>query len=235
MYTNSIKDFSLDSKYLNLSFFGNKLNIGIIGAGRGAFIKAKTFLDKGCNVEVLALNFIEDFEELKRNGIKIIKDKYYKEFINNKHIIVIAIDDNEIIKEIVTDCNNLCKLYINSSSFKEGLGVVPVTRESKNITISVNTKLGNPKAAVFIANKIVDLINKYDDLVEFTSYIRNNIDINKEVKKDLLTFINSDDYEFFYSIGKHIDILKLFYNHKVMEEINTIKQGEDINGTSTCN
>ena len=77
MYTNSIKDFSLDSKYLNLSFFGNKLNIGIIGAGRGAFIKAKTFLDKGCNVEVLALNFIEDFEELKRNGTSMQKFYFF--------------------------------------------------------------------------------------------------------------------------------------------------------------
>ena len=235
MYENSRKDIPINSKFLNLSFFGYKLKIGVIGAGKAALIKTKTFLDKGCNVEVLALDFLEDFNNLNKEKLLLIKGAYNKEFIKDKHIVVIAIDDEKVVKEIVHHCESMVKLYINCCSFREGQGVVPVTRESKNMTISINTKLGNPKASIFMANKMLKVLEQYDDLVRFTSAIRNSTYINKEVKEDLLTFINSEDYEFFFNIGKHTEILLLFYNEKIISKIKFLEEGDEGIGNSTCN
>ena len=47
--------------YAPITFFGEKLKIGVIGAGRGALIKVRNFYNKGSKIEVLALDFLEDF------------------------------------------------------------------------------------------------------------------------------------------------------------------------------
>ena len=47
--------------YAPITLFGEKLKIGVIGAGRGALIKVINFYNKGSNIEVLALDFLEDF------------------------------------------------------------------------------------------------------------------------------------------------------------------------------
>ena len=58
------KDMYGDLNYAPITLFGNKLNVGIIGAGRGALIKTRNFYNKGSNIEVLALEFLDDFYEL---------------------------------------------------------------------------------------------------------------------------------------------------------------------------
>ena len=45
--------------YAPITFFGEKLKIGVIGAGRGALIKVRNFYNKGSKIEVLALDFLE--------------------------------------------------------------------------------------------------------------------------------------------------------------------------------
>ena len=219
MYKDIKEDIPVTPKSINISLFGNKLKVGIIGAGKGALIKVRTFLDKQCNVEVLALDFIEAFKELEDENVKLIQGTYNRGFINDKHIIIIAIDDKEVVNEIIKDCDSLSKIYINSTSFKEGGGVIPVTKESATMTICVNTKLGNPKASVFMANKILDFISEYDDLIKFTSDIRNNINIDKIVKEELINFINTEDFEFCYKKDKHIQVLRLFYNYEILQKI----------------
>ena len=69
-------DFSL------ISVFSKKTRrVGIIGAGRGGFIKAKHFFNQGCSVDVLAKEIGEEFKELKGENIKIYIKEYDRSFI----------------------------------------------------------------------------------------------------------------------------------------------------------
>ncbi len=159
--------YSKDNLYGELSYapvtlFGEKIKIGVIGAGRGALIKVRNFYNKGSKIEVLSLDFLEGFYKFDNDKVKLIKGSYNKNFILDKHLIIIAIDDEKIIDEIKYDCEKLCKIYINSSKFKDGMGVIPVTRESKFITVSVNTKVGNPRGSVMVAESITESLQEFD-------------------------------------------------------------------------
>lgn len=212
--------------YAPITFFGEKLKIGVIGAGRGALIKVRNFYNKGSNIEVLALDFLEDFYKFNRDKVKLIKGKYNKDFILDKHIIIIAIDNNDVINEIKDDCKKLCKIYINSSNFKDGMGVIPVTRESKFITVAVNTKVGNPRGSVMVAESITESLQEFDEYIRLTGQIRNSLILDKEIKDNLLKFINTSDCKFFYTKNKIFQVFKLFYDEDLVRKIKSLRKEE---------
>lgn len=201
-------------EYMPITFFANTLRVGIIGGGRGSYIKAKTLSSNGVEVEVLSREFIDDFQNI---SVKLIKKEYYKRFIEDKHMVIIAISDEEIIDNIIRDCNSLAKIYINSANFKKGMGVIPVKRESSNILMSINTKVGNPKGAVMLADKLQKEIVGYDDFMEFTGNLRNTINMENAEKLKLLSFINSEDFKYIFDKGKGKIVLELFYKEKINE------------------
>ena len=165
-------------EYMPITFFANTLRVGIIGGGRGSYIKAKTLSSNGVEVEVLS-----------------------REFIDN----------------IIRDCNSLAKIYINSANFKKGMGAIPVKRESSNILMSINTKVGNPKGAVMLADKLQKEIVGYDDFMEFTGNLRNTINMENAEKLKLLSFVNSEDFKYIFDKGKGKIVLELFYKEKINE------------------
>lgn len=208
--------------YAPITLFGEKLKIGVIGAGRGALIKVRNFYNKGSNIEVLALDFLEDFYTFDKDKVKLIKGNYNREFLLDKHLIIIAINDNKVVNNIKNDCEKLYKIYINSSNFKEGMGIVPVTRESEFITVAVNTKVGNPRGSVMVAESITKSLNEFDEYINLTGEIRNSLILDKEIKNDLLKFINHNDCKFFYDKGKIFEIFKLFYDEDIVIRIKSL-------------
>ena len=174
--------------------------------------KARTLSNSGVEVEVLSREFIEDFHSI---SVTLIKKEYDKKFIEDKHIVIIAISDEETIDNIISDCNSLAKIYINSSNFKNGMGVIPVKRESKNISLSINTKVGNPKGAVMLADKFQKEIESYDDFMKFTGVIRNTVVMEKAEKLKLLSFVNNEDFKYIFDKGKGKIVLELFYKEKI--------------------
>lgn len=213
MYENSEGDIYGRINYLPVSLFSDKIKIGIIGGGKAALIKTRGFYDKGCTIEIISLEFLEEFNKFHGERIILKKEEYTKSFIGDKHIIVIAIDNKDTIKRIIKDCNEECKIFINSANSKDGMGVIPASRETESMTISINTKEGNPKAAVFAADYAKELLKELDTYISFTSKIRNNVtNLNKESKMELLDFINSDDYRYFYHKNKGLSVLKMFYD-----------------------
>ena len=212
--------------YAPITLFGEKLKIGVIGAGRGALIKVRNFYNKGSKIEVLELDFLEDFYKFNGDKVKLIKGNYNKDFILDKHLIIIAIDNDSVINEIKDDCEKLCKIYINSSKFKDGMGVIPVTRESKFITVAVNTKVGNPRGSVMVAESITESLEEFDEYIRLTGEIRNSLFLDKEIKDDLLKFINSSDCKFFYNKDKIFEVFKLFYNEDIVSKIKSLRKEE---------
>ena len=212
--------------YAPITLLGEKLKIGVIGAGRGALIKVRNFYNKGSKIEVLALDFLEDFYKFNGDKVKLIKGNYNKEFILDKHLIIIAIDDENVISKIKDDCEELYKIYINSSKFRDGMGVVPVTRESKFITVAVNTKVGNPRGSVMVAESITKSLQGFDEYIKLTGEIRNSLFLDKEIKEDLLKFINSRDCKFFYDKNKIFEVFKLFYDEDIVSKIKSLRKEE---------
>ena len=212
--------------YAPITLLGEKLKIGVIGAGRGALIKVRNFYNKGSKIEVLALDFLEDFYKFNGDKVKLIKGNYNKEFILDKHLIIIAIDDENVISKIKDDCEELYKIYINSSKFRDGMGVVPVTRESKFIAVAVNTKVGNPRGSVMVAESITKSLQGFDEYIKLTGEIRNSLFLDKEIKEDLLKFINSSDCKFFYDKNKIFEVFKLFYDEDIVSKIKSLRKEE---------
>jgi precorrin-2 dehydrogenase/sirohydrochlorin ferrochelatase len=194
-----------------LSFFSNKLRVGVIGAGIGGYIKAKHFLERGCYVEVISIDFHKKFHELAKGNLKMIKEKYNRNFILDKHLIIIAIDNDKDIKVIKDDCESLYKIYIDSKSFSEGMGSVPVQRDMKNFIVGVNTKGGNPKGSVMLVEKAENYLKKYDDFIGYTTNVRNKAKKIPELKKEIIDFIALEDFFFFFEKEKASMVLKLFY------------------------
>ena len=152
MYEDTEGDIYGGVNYLPISLFSRKIKIGIIGGGKAALIKARGLYDKGCTVELMAPEFLDEFYNFSNDRIILIKGYYNNSFIFDKHIVIIAVNDSTLVDEIIVDCNQEFKLFINCSNFKEGLGVIPVSRETESLSIAINTKEGNPKAAVFAAD-----------------------------------------------------------------------------------
>lgn len=221
MYENTEEDIHEGLNYLPISLFSNKIKVGIIGGGRAALIKAKGLYSKGCIVEIISLEFLEEFNNFNSERITLKTESYKESFIHDKHIVIIAINDSKVIDNIIEDCNKKCKIFINSSNFKNGLGVIPVSRETDSLCISINTKEGNPKAAVLAADYAKESLKKLDGYINYTSTIRNNHAISNDIKKELLEFIHSEDYRYFYNKRKEFLVLKMFYGD--IEEIISFK------------
>ena len=128
------------------------------------------------------------------------------------------------MNKIKLDCENHHKIYINSAKFNEGMGVIPVSRESKYISAAINTKVGNPRGAVLVANLITEYIFELDEFIKLSGEIRNNLKFEEKTKDSLLKFINSKDFKFFYDKNKIINVLKLFYDDNIVNKISSLRK-----------
>lgn len=201
-----------------IDFFGLSISknasILIIGGGKAALIKAKSLTAKGISVTVIGEKIENDLKTLK--GITIIKKSYYKDIINKYHIIIIAIDDHEVRREIINHCNEVFKIYIDCTDYKNGLAVMQSQGELKNIMYSVNTKVAVPKLSRLLLQKIKETLLEYDDFVLCVSKIRKEAkNLDNESKKIIIDFICSNDFKFFFDKGKEKLIIKMFFDNEI--------------------
>ena len=203
--------------YTYLSLISKKTNVGVIGGGKVGYIKAKNFLSKNCNVEVLSLDFIKDFTEL--NNIKLIKNSYYKDFIKNKHIIVIATNNSILNQEIKKDCEEAYKIYIYVEDYIESMAIAPVQRNLNNISFAINTNGGNPRGALMIAKKVEEVLQEYDDFIRYSSLIRKSAKKINESKNDIINFVCSEDFKYIYEKNKDKIVLEMFFGKEVLNKI----------------
>lgn len=218
MHKNIGKDiYETNLEYTYLSLMSQKLRVGIIGGGKTGYLKGKSFASKGCIVEVLSLNFIEEFYKLE--NVKLTKGGYKEGFLKDKHLIIIATDNYNKNLEIKRDCEKMFKLYIFTSDYSQGIVTSPAQGELKNIVFSVNTREGNPKGIIMLKNKIFNALQDYDDFIGYSSALRNNAKSIKDRKKEIIEFICSEDFKYIYEKKKDKIIMKLFFDEKVVKEL----------------
>lgn len=200
-----------DFQYTLISLLSHKVNVLVVGGGRAGYIKAKTFAIRGCNVSVVSKEFVDDFKSVEyMKNINLIKDLYKTDFLADRHIIVIATDDEDLNYRIKQECEKQFKIYLFANDFKQGLFITPVQNSTDNIEFAVNTRSGNPKASVFLSKVLGNELAKYDDFVAYTSYVRKNIK-DSRLKYEVIDFINTNDFYYFFELGKEKLVLKMFY------------------------
>lgn len=206
MFENNREDISSEEiRYSYISFISNKLRVGIVGGGKAGTIKARHFINDNAYIEVLSKTFTEDLIKLSKDYIKqlkLINEEFNCDFLKDKHLIIIAIEDKTQIDKIKKYCEENFKIYIDSSDFMGGMGVIPIERDTKNISFALNTKQGNPKGAVLVAEKVKNLLEEYDDFLGFMGKIRTRAKKYPEYKNEILSFIGNEDFKILFDQGK---------------------------------
>lgn len=201
----------IDLESAFISLIPNKIRAIVIGGGRAGFIKASSLSKKGYRVTVVSKAFCEDFKKLEAiENLKLIADSYKVKYIKDKHIVVIATKDKDISDRIKSHCDKLNKIYIYCSDFKNGLGALPYSDNTKNIYFAINTKGGNPKASKFLSRVIKDRLENYDQWIGYITSLRESL-IGNAKKDEIMEFVASEDFKFFYDKNVHDYILRMFY------------------------
>lgn len=217
MFKDNKENFYDNLDFMFVSIIPSKVRVGIIGGGKGAYIKAKSFSFHGCKVEAYAKDFIKEFEEL--DDVGIIKGEYKSEFIKDRHIVVIAVGKGELEEKIIEDCSRESKLFFTLSDFERGMGAVPAQTSLKNISFALNTKDGNPKASVMLREKIKCNLQDYDEFIGFINNLRNKAKKLERYKSEVINFIATEDYKFIWEKGKAKEGLLLFFPEYIISEL----------------
>jgi precorrin-2 dehydrogenase/sirohydrochlorin ferrochelatase len=215
MCGNNKQDFSA-LNYTMISLISNKVSVLIVGGGEAAFIKCRTFSKEGCNITVVSREFCADFEVFKNlSNVRLIEDEYDESYMDNNHIVIIATDNEEINHSIKIHCDKKSKLYIHCGNYKEGLAVTPVQRNAANMKFGLHTINSSPKTSLFMSKIIEDKLEEYADFIDYTCSIRERVKKSLQ-KKEIMDFVCSEDFYFFYAKGARDAILEMFYGAEVV-------------------
>lgn len=212
------QDFSA-LNHTMISLLSNKVNILIVGGGEAALIKYKTFSKEGCNITVLSKEFCSEFVVFENTyNLEIIKGEFQESYVDKNHIVIIATDDEKTNERIKAYCDKKCKLYVHCADYKEGLFVTPVQKNTSNMKFALHTKSSSPKTALFMSRIIEEKLSEYTDFIDYTCDIRNMVK-KRDYKKDIMNFVCTEDFYFFYTKGAQNTILKMFYGTDSLEKL----------------
>lgn len=221
MYKYNREDIQNELEYSFISLFSRKLRIGVIGGGKAGIIKINHFVKNNCYVEALSKDFSSDILELSNSNhnLKLIHGELSDEFLKDKHIIIIALEDNETKKCIKDYCDKNYKIYIDSTDFKEGMAVIPVERNTKTMNVALNTKGGNPKGAVWAVDKISKVLREYDEYIDFTTKLRNKAKGIPKYKSEIIKFIFTDEFKKAFDKGEEINCIRNEFPEEVINKL----------------
>jgi precorrin-2 dehydrogenase / sirohydrochlorin ferrochelatase len=201
---NKAEDFTF------LSISPKKVKVLVIGGGKAGLIKAKSFLTKGFEVHCIAPNFHEEFSEFNYDTLRLMKEDFKDEILKRYHIIVICTNKEEVNTHIRRLCDEQCKIYIDATMPESSMATLCAMTSTEGVSVAVRIKDKSPKTARFLAKKIKQYLTQYDGYVSLATYIRNNIN-DFEKKSEILEFISSEDFLFFFEKQYGKEILNLFY------------------------
>ena len=196
--------------FANIALISKDIKVLIIGGGKASLIKTKAFIKRGCKVSVCSLNFLDELYKIKNENLKLIQGSYEKSMIEDKHFVVIAIDDDKVINEIITECNNKAKLYLNCKDFKNGNCIVPFQVESSTVNVAINTKEGNPKVSRMLSPIILSILEEKNDLIILINKVRQDLKGHPK-KGEILDYLVSKEFQEEFRDGNGKERLKEVY------------------------
>jgi precorrin-2 dehydrogenase/sirohydrochlorin ferrochelatase len=166
------------------------LEVLIVGGGNVGLEKLSFLLKSSpnANVQLVAPEINEEiFELAKKHQVKLVKERYADQFLDNKHIVIVATDNEGLNVEIYTECkkrNLLVNLADNPPYCDFYLGGI-VTKGNVKIAISTNGK--SPTTAKRLRQFFEEVIpENIDDLVKNINTYRKTIKGNFEEKVSAL-------------------------------------------------
>jgi len=148
----------------------HQLEVLIVGGGNVGLEKLSFLLKSSpnANVQLVAPEINEEILELvKKNQVKLVKESYADQFLESKHLVIVATDDEVLNVEIYNECkrrNLLVNLADNPTYCDFYLGGI-VTKGNVKIAISTNGK--SPTTAKRLRQFFEEVIpENIDDLVK---------------------------------------------------------------------
>jgi len=132
-------------------------NIVIIGGGKIAFRKAKTFVKSGAAITIISPQIIEDFKEFP--SISHINKRFEKDDIKEAHIVIAATNDNEV-NQFVKECTTDFQWFNDVSDQKNSDFHTPAVVRRGDLIVSVST---SGKSPILSKQLKSELENYFDD------------------------------------------------------------------------
>ena len=168
----------------------HQLEVLIVGGGKVGLEKLSFLLKSSpnANVQLVAPEIDKEILELvKRHQVKIIKESFDNTFLKNKHLVIVATDNEAKNIEIYNECkgrNLLVNLADNPRYCDFYLGGI-VTKGNVKVAISTNGK--SPTTAKRLRQFFEEVIpENIDDLVTNLNTYRKSIKGNFEEKVSVL-------------------------------------------------
>lgn len=165
-------------------------NITIIGGGKIAYRKANNFISFGYSVNVVSIDFIEDFKNIE-DKVNFIFDSYDEKYIKDSFIVVAATNNRKINENIGIFCREKGKLVNVVDNPKLSNFIVPSCVKRGDLVIGISTSGKSPSLAAKIKR---DLEGTYDDSYEeylnLLGNLRNKIIENYESASEKKRLLN---------------------------------------------
>ncbi|MDZ5252335.1 NAD(P)-dependent oxidoreductase [Clostridium sp. LIBA-8841] len=197
-----------------INIISSKFHVKVIGGGKAAFIKVKGLLEKGCYVHILSKKFSKEILDINNENLKLEEGTYYKEFIKDAHLIIIAIDEDSLAYEICKDCDEEYKLYLNATNYKDGMVSIPYSRCYENLGFSISSKLGSPRITRAIGEEVSSIIKENDMYSIKVAKIREKAK-KEELKSEIIKVISSNEFKKAFLEEREYEYLSNVFGEKI--------------------
>jgi len=160
----------------------DKIKVLIVGGGKIATEKLEKIVDFTTDITIIAPFICDEAKEYtEKNNLTFILRKYELNDIKEFDIIVVAVDDLGLQKEIFEECKLYNKLCNSVDSVDYCNFIFPAYIKKGGLTVSISTSGKSPAVAKhikkYLANKIPDEIG---DFLEYMDGLRNSMPKGKE-------------------------------------------------------
>ena len=156
--------------------------IVLVGAGSVAARKARSFIEAGANLFVVAPQLCEAMEALlvANPGVRCERRAYREEDLTGAFLCVVATDDGAVNERVVRDARARGILTIDSTDSARGDATMPAVVKVGGLTFSIDSGVGTPAFSKRIAREIaLHFDARYDaaarTLAIARSYVRDTL------------------------------------------------------------
>lgn len=178
-----------------LSLKGEKVTI--VGGGKVAFRKASLLFAEGCEIQVIAPNFIEEFKSLGCEVNRVYKN-YEEGDCAGSRLVFAATDDKAVNESVAQYCKRANILCNVSDQPELSTFITPAQFKRGELTIAVSTGGNSPSLASKIKEDLGKLYGEdYGNYVELLGKLREEIinkEQNREKRKQMLNEIAQLDF-----------------------------------------
>lgn len=170
-------------------------NVAVIGGGGIGTSRAKKFIEAGANVTVYSLEFSDELKSLEKGGkVSLVRadarEMNYDEILKNYDLVVVAIGDLSLNREIVEAARKNKTLVNLANDAKETEIVIPFEGEVNGIRFAVTTEGKSGVVARKVKEIFEETLRKRDDIkcfLEVMDFVKkymkeNGVPINLRMK-----------------------------------------------------